>query len=120
MHTPKFGEKARSYCSTTCAERARRLLGLFSNSRFRRDRAERNGDKFNVQEIYERDRWKCGICFKKVNKNLKYPNPMSASLDHIVPLALGGTHTRDNVQLAHLKCNIAIGIEGTKQLRLHG
>ena len=30
---------------------------------------------------------------------------MSASLDHIVPLSQGGTHTLGNVQLAHLVCN---------------
>ena len=41
----------------------------------------------------------------KVDKDLMWPDPMSASLDHIVPLSRGGTHTLDNVQLAHLACN---------------
>jgi hypothetical protein len=31
--------------------------------------------------------------------------PLSASIDHIVPVAAGGTHTRANVQIAHLFCN---------------
>ncbi|MEV6398476.1 HNH endonuclease [Streptomyces sp. NPDC051907] len=31
---------------------------------------------------------------------------MSASLDHIIPLARQGDHTRINVQLAHLLCNL--------------
>jgi 5-methylcytosine-specific restriction endonuclease McrA len=30
---------------------------------------------------------------------------MSASLDHIVPVSLGGAHVPGNVQLAHLICN---------------
>lgn len=30
---------------------------------------------------------------------------MSASLDHREPLALGGAHTYDNSQCAHLVCN---------------
>jgi len=32
--------------------------------------------------------------------------PLSASIDHIIPVALGGTHTRSNVQITHLFCNL--------------
>ena len=56
--------------------------------------------------VYKRDGWVCGICGEPVNKDLGYPDPESASLDHIIPLATGGTHTWDNVQLAHLRCNV--------------
>lgn len=48
----------------------------------------------------------CGICGKPVDKELKYPHPMSACIDHIVPIAKGG-HPSDiqNLQLAHWTCN---------------
>lgn len=48
----------------------------------------------------------CGICGKPVDKSLKFPHPMSASIDHIVPIDKGG-HPSDisNLQLAHLCCN---------------
>lgn len=48
----------------------------------------------------------CGICGRPVDKELKYPHPMSASVDHIIPLEKGG-HPSDlaNLQLAHLYCN---------------
>jgi 5-methylcytosine-specific restriction endonuclease McrA len=36
---------------------------------------------------------------------LRHPHPLSATLDHIIPLLEGGTHTRQNAQLAHKKCN---------------
>jgi 5-methylcytosine-specific restriction endonuclease McrA len=85
-----------------------------------RNATERDGERFKVRDIYDRDRWVCGICNGKVDKRLKYPHPMSASLDHIIPLAKGGTHTRDNVQLAHLVCNSKAGAGGVKQLRLFG
>lgn len=62
-------------------------------------------EHFDPHEIYERDGWRCGICRKRVNPNLEHPNPMSASLDHIVPLAGGGAHTRINTQCSHLACN---------------
>lgn len=48
----------------------------------------------------------CGICGKPVDKTLKYPHPLSATVDHITPLAKGG-HPSDlaNLQLAHFCCN---------------
>lgn len=59
--------------------------------------------------IFERDRWRCGICRDPVDRDRKHPDPLSASLDHVIPLARGGTHSDGNVQLAHLACNIAKG-----------
>lgn len=59
----------------------------------------------NEREIFERDRWVCQLCRKRVNKRLKYPHPMCASIDHIIPLSLGGTEEPANVHLAHLVCN---------------
>lgn len=73
---------------------------------------------FKRMEIYERDGWVCQVCNKKVNKNLKYPAPMCASIDHIIPLVDGGPHTKRNTQLAHLYCNKKIRNFGIKQTRL--
>lgn len=48
----------------------------------------------------------CGICGKPVDKKLKFPHPLSPSIDHIIPVDKGG-HPSDisNLQLAHLTCN---------------
>lgn len=71
--------------------------------------------------IFARDRWRCGICGGKVSRKLKHPDPGSASIDHIVPLSLGGTHEPRNVQCAHLGCNASKGHRGGgEQLRLIG
>lgn len=75
-------------------------------------------EKFYPIEIYERDQWVCQLCKKKVNKRLKHPNPLSASLDHIIPLSKGGDHSRQNTHLAHLICNQKAHTGGIKQLRL--
>lgn len=45
---------------------------------------------------------------------------MSASLDHILPLSLGGAHSMANVQLAHLSCNHTKSNGGSQQLALVG
>lgn len=48
----------------------------------------------------------CGICGKPVDKKLKYPDPMSPTVDHIIPIARGGHPSDiDNLQLAHMSCN---------------
>lgn len=60
-------------------------------------------------DIYERDVWLCGLCMTPVDPDCAWPDPMSPSLDHIKPLSLGGTHTYENVQLAHLVCNVSKG-----------
>ena len=48
----------------------------------------------------------CAICGKPVDFSLKFPDPMSPTVDHIIPIAKGG-HPSDlqNLQLAHLSCN---------------
>ena len=48
----------------------------------------------------------CGICGKEVDRSFKYPHPLSATVDHVIPIAKGG-HPSDlsNLQLAHRCCN---------------
>lgn len=67
------------------------------------------GEPVLLSEIAQRDGWRCGICHRRVEAKAVYPDPGSASLDHILPLSRGGTHEPSNVQLAHLRCNVAKG-----------
>jgi 5-methylcytosine-specific restriction endonuclease McrA len=68
-----------------------------------------DAEKFKAGEIYERDGWTCGICDEPVNRDLKWPDPLSVSLDHIVPVSRGGGHTRANTRCSHLICNTRRG-----------
>lgn len=78
-------------------------------------------EDFTDLEIFERDRWRCRLCRKAVNKNLRHPDPLSPSLDHILPLALGGDHSRANTQLAHLGCNVKKNLNAVgEQMLLFG
>lgn len=99
------------FCSTRCYTRGTDRL---SNAR-RAGLAEVS--VVIRREIYERDAWRCHLCKKKVDRRLRYPNQRSASLDHLVPLADGGTHDPANLALAHLTCNQRRSRGGSVQLR---
>lgn len=74
---------------------------------YRPDRDGKHRSVFdkNKKKIYA-TRTVCGICGKPVDFNLKFPNPMSPSIDHIIPVDRGGHPSDiDNLQLAHLCCN---------------
>ena len=48
----------------------------------------------------------CAICGRPVNFGLKFPDPWSATVDHIIPVSKGGSPADiANMQLAHLQCN---------------
>lgn len=55
----------------------------------------------------------CYLCLKAVDFSLPYrtllgkENPGYRSVDHVVPLVLGGSNDRANCRLAHLGCNKA-------------
>lgn len=44
----------------------------------------------------------CSLCFGFVE-------PRQISIDHKIPLIRGGSHTQDNLQLTHLRCNLMKG-----------
>lgn len=60
---------------------------------------------------------KCHICGKKVNMRLK-DGPMMPSMDHVVPLALGGWHDLLNLRVTHWQCNVIKSDKYSGQLML--
>ena len=67
---------------------------------------------FDEMWLLKRRRPRCYLCKKFLSKPVEYrgklmwPYGEAAHIEHIVPLAHGGTHTRANVTLAHASCNI--------------
>lgn len=82
-----------------------RMHGAMRRARLATARVE----AFSPREVFERDGWVCGICKDPIDPTLAYPEVMSASLDHIIPLSRGGFHERLNCQAAHLQCNVRKG-----------
>lgn len=66
-------------------------------------------EPYTTAAVAERDMFMCQLCFDPVDLTLTSPHPDSPSIDHVVPLAAGGSDTPDNVQLAHRWCNTSKG-----------
>jgi hypothetical protein len=98
----------RKTCSAECRQawntKRMRERGWWRGRKARR----RGADVIQVVDrlaVCERDDWRCGICGDAVPKEARWPDPMSATLDHVTPVSRGGSHTESNVRLAHLVCN---------------
>ncbi len=92
--------ESQEYCSTECGpmpvDYARELRRL----------AVAGGPVIDRVAVFDRDGWGCYLCGKKVARSPK--NPLDkASVDHVVPIVLGGHHSWENVKTAHLRCNLA-------------
>jgi len=72
----------------------------------RRRNARKRGSVFervDYAAILERDGSVCHICGREVAS-------ADMSFDHVIPLARGGSHTADNIKVAHMLCNVRKGV----------
>lgn len=59
-------------------------------------------ERITVQELARRDRDRCWLCGLRVSISER-------TVDHVWPIAKGGTHIWSNVRLAHRRCNSSKG-----------
>lgn len=103
-------------CQTVATTKRRSL------SEARRRDAYKNGDSsITWRSLGERDGWKCHLCKKKVMQVAGAAKiPHGATVDHLIPIAVGGVHEWHNVALAHRQCNLQRIHVGPAQLILIG
>lgn len=94
-------------CSPECSKANKRETVKRNTRKYRR----RHG-KFAIEpsvrwSIYERDGWVCQLCGGEVSRVYDRHDPMSPTLDHVVPrsLQLVQDHSPENLRLAHALCN---------------
>lgn len=119
------------YCSDACEESAKRIkrranrkayrkearaLGLDA-ARNHRKRARLAGVAYEAvlpRKVFERDGWRCQMCgISTPSKHRGTCKPNAPELDHVIPIALGGSHTYDNVQCSCRRCN---GMKGATRV----
>lgn len=86
------------WCSKECANRH------WGNVRARQ-RGQLSEARYTDLEIFERDKWICHLCKKKVRRDVPRTDPEGATIDHLVPISLGGLDEPANVACSHWKCN---------------
>ncbi len=92
-------------CSTACQsikDRERRHQGAA-----RRRARKRGAYRADVRRtrVFEGDGYRCHLCGKKCRKGAKVPQPKAPTIDHVVPLNVGGTHEPVNCRTACFLCN---------------
>jgi 5-methylcytosine-specific restriction endonuclease McrA len=106
---PAYGTRRRRYCSEGCLLRTRQRIRS-SRRRAKRKAAKQAGalkcEPLNPLKVFERDGWVCHLCGDLTLPALRgTTHGFAPELDHVVPLAQGGTHTWDNVACSHRVCN---------------
>lgn len=55
--------------------------------------------------VIAKGRPSCHICGQPIDYDLRWPDPGSFVVDHLIPLARGGADVLTNVAPAHNRCN---------------
>lgn len=108
-------------CSAACAKDRKRASLAYRNRkrteagrRLRRvEKAARRARQRTTQrqavdpfKVFERDGWRCQACGCDTPRQLRgLMVPSAPELDHVIPLALDGSHTYDNTQCLCRACN---------------
>lgn len=110
-----------STCSAACAEAKRRDDRREHKQRRRARKRAAFVAPVSRRAIFERDHYRCHICKRKVLMGKAAPHPRSPVIDHVIPLAAGGTHEPANARTACFLCNcIKSDRGGNEQLMLIG
>ena len=104
--------RPKSFTCAVCSTEVSLIVPLTKRGQFKRadshlcDKCKPHGRYgMNARRLAQRDGTDCKICGDAVDMNAVKPDLFRASVDHIVPRAVGGTDDPTNLQLAHLWCN---------------
>lgn len=105
-----MSDRYKKYCSNKCSKKSNE----YHKTARRREMIKSNGHydwSISIPKLIKRDKV-CKLCGKDIDitdikeaKGTKIAGDNYPSIDHIIPVSKGGTHTWDNVQLAHRGCN---------------
>lgn len=129
-----FGDRCAVYfkpchdCNTLITRKARGGMVLCEPCRKVRLRAvdaRRNHKRravgaatMNIKELAARDGERCHICSRKIDLSLSGMAKWGPTIDHILPVSLGGTNDPNNLTLAHRCCNTRRGNREPAQMLL--
>lgn len=104
----EYGKKNRVFCSHECSNRNENRRNEINRRRKLKDNGQIDYS-ITLERLAKRDKDICYICNDKVDFNLDGNDDYYPSVDHVIPVSKGGTHTWGNVKLAHRRCNYKKG-----------
>lgn len=108
-------------CSAICTAANKRSKRVDAGARRRARKRGAYVRPVKRLAIFKRDKYRCHICKKLTNPKKCVPHPKAPTIDHIIPLAKGGTHEPANVATSCFQCNCLKRDEGGgEQLALLG
>lgn len=76
------------------------------NDYLRRAPVGMTADLIDPMIIFERDKWTCHVCLDVLDQSLRGTyNPKAPTVDHVIPVKVGGAHAVDNLKCACRLCN---------------
>ena len=125
--TTTCGDMRSEFCCITCAEineRRREHATLRHKELMRVKKALREKqlarafvEEVSYEKLYARDSGICQICGLPVHPVKGIDNSWDGTIDHIVPISVGGKHSMSNCQLAHRICN-SLKCQSSSEYRL--
>lgn len=104
------GYNSTAYCSEKCQKRWYNRKAC--DKRHKKLMSREHDTDISLEKLYQRDRGICYLCGGvcdwsdgEERDGTFIAGPMYPSVDHVVPVAKGGTHTWANIKLAHRDCN---------------
>jgi 5-methylcytosine-specific restriction endonuclease McrA len=121
-YCPLYGHSHMRLCGDEECMRKSKRAASATHKGVRRARIRGAGYEWvNPFKVFKRDRWTCHLCKRKTPQRLRGTiDPLAPELDHIIPLAAGGTHAYVNTACACRSCNQAKSARPLGQLLLIG
>lgn len=102
--------KSKTYCSEYC--QVSNYRKQHDSARYKRMYSRKHDNDITLKKVYKHDKGICYLCGKRCDwKDCERRDGAFIagnnfpSIDHVIPLSKGGTHTWDNVRLACRVCN---------------
>lgn len=62
-------------------------------------------EKVYRKRVFDADGYRCHLCGQLTDRTKKVPHPRAPTIDHVIPLAVGGKHEPGNCRTACFLCN---------------
>jgi len=103
--------KTRHSKSRCCCKKHTNRMNKYERAQRKRVAVHLSYSRF---KIFQRDNFVCHICGEPIDMSAVAPANFSPTIDHVIPIRLGGADIPDNVKAAHFICN---SIKGARLLQ---